>query len=415
MSILTVSQTEMRAQVIQKLDAPGILIVGIDAGKGRHVGCVATSEGRILQKRLVFQGDAEGLASMEHALKRWGHLTSYVAAMEPTGGYTACVDQYLRDRGVTVVYVHPLKVKSNRRTLDLSENKSDDRDTVNIVDLVRQKKFYLPVERDAANRLLLAVVKRHADLTKRRTQLVARLRLILEEHFPELERAFADVPCPSLLAILKRKAHPEAIQRQSLSAYKKQFAGLRGLTAERVETIYRLAHASVGCRGMEALFNEKLDAWMQTWTAFEAQEQETRKRMEELGQAHPAYPLLNTIPGVGLMTITTYLAHLPDPSCFRYASRVVKFFGLDVVERSSGNWNPTQRHISKRGSPIMRKALYNAALACLQHNPVLRAYYDRLLNKGKRPKVVLVALMGKLARLLFAIHRDGTTWNPNSE
>jgi transposase len=413
MTATTVTQAEARAQVCQQLETPGTLILGIDAGKGRHVGCVATAQGSVLQKRLAIRGDAVGWVALELALKRWGALTSYVAAMEPTGGYTVCLDQFFRDRGVTVVYVQPLKVKSNRRTLDLSENKSDERDTVNIVDLVRQKKFYLRMERDEANRLLMAGVKRHTVLTQRRTRLVARLRLLLEEHFPELERCFAEVPCPSLLAILRAGAHPEAIRRQPLSAYQKRFAGLRGLAAGRVAAIYRLAQTSVGCRGMEALFQEQLDAWMQDWTAFETQDQATQRRLATLVQASPAYADLNSIPGVGGMTIAAHLAHIPDPGRFPSASRVVKFFGLDVVERSSGQWNPTQRHISKRGSPIMRKALYNAALACLQHNPVLRAYYDRLIDRGKRPKVALVALMAKLARLLFALHRDHTQWDPD--
>lgn len=410
----TVPQAEARTQVCQKLDAPETLILGIDAGKGRHVACIATSQARILQRRLILRGDAEGMAAMEKALNHWGPLTSYVAAMEPTGGYTACLDQFLRDRGVPVVYVHPLKVKSNRQTLDLSANKSDERDTVNVVDLVRQKKFYLPQERDTSQRLLLLAVKRHADLTKRRTRRVARLRLILEEHFPELERAFAQVPCATLLALLRHDVHPEAIRRLSLPAFLKPFVGMPGVSMPRMEEVFRLAHHSMGCRGTQAVFREQLDAWLQEWQGFETQEEEARKRMEQLAQAHPAYPHLNSIPGVGLVTIATFLAHLPDPSRFPYASRVVKFFGLDVVERSSGQRNPVQRHISKRGAPLMRKSLYNAALACLQHNPILRAYYDHLINKGKRPKVALVALMGKLARLLFAIYRDRSFWDTDA-
>jgi len=408
-----VPQTAVYEQVCRKLDEPGTLIVGIDAGKGRYVACVATSSGELLRKRLAVRGDAAGFTALELELKALGPLERYVAAMEPTGGYTVCLEQFLRDVGVTGVRVHPLKVKSNRRTLDLSENKSDDRDAVNIVDLVRQKKFYVPLPQNEANRWLLAAVREYGTLVVDRARLVARLRLILEEHFPELERAFTEVPCKTLLAVLKRTSHPEAIRRLPLSAFFKEFQGEKGLGKGRLEGIYRLALHSVGCRGLEEVYRYRIGGWVKAWEGFEIRERETVAQMEVLAKSHPAYAHLDTIPGVGPVTIAVYLAHMPAPDRFTCASRVVKFFGLDVVERSSGQWQPTQRRISKRGSPVMRKSLYNAALACLQHNGVLRSFYDRLVDRGKRPKIALVAIMAKLLRILFALHRDMADWNPD--
>ena len=52
-------------------------------------------------------------------------------------------------------------------------------------------------------------------------------------------------------------------------------------------------------------------------------------------------------------------------------------------------------------------------LAAIQHNPVIRAFYQRLVGQGKPKKVALVACMRKMLTILNAILREGTTWNPH--
>ncbi len=64
------------------------------------------------------------------------------------------------------------------------------------------------------------------------------------------------------------------------------------------------------------------------------------------------------------------------------------------------------------GRATVRTALYMATLTAVQHNPALRAFRARLRAAGKPPKVVLVACMHKLVRILNAIVRDGAPWAP---
>jgi len=62
---------------------------------------------------------------------------------------------------------------------------------------------------------------------------------------------------------------------------------------------------------------------------------------------------------------------------------------------------------------VVRCALYMAALVASRHNPVIRAFYQRLRASGKAKKLALTAAMRKLLVILNAMLRDGTTWNPN--
>ena len=62
------------------------------------------------------------------------------------------------------------------------------------------------------------------------------------------------------------------------------------------------------------------------------------------------------------------------------------------------------------GRAEVRAALYMAALVASSHNPVIAAYYDRLIENGKPPKLALTACMRKLLTMLNAIVRDGKPW-----
>ena len=69
------------------------------------------------------------------------------------------------------------------------------------------------------------------------------------------------------------------------------------------------------------------------------------------------------------------------------------------------------RRVIKGGRPHVRSALYMAALSGTRCNPVLSAYYQRLIAAGKPPKVALVACMRKLLTMLNAMTRGGTRWH----
>ena len=64
------------------------------------------------------------------------------------------------------------------------------------------------------------------------------------------------------------------------------------------------------------------------------------------------------------------------------------------------------------GRADVRAVLYMAVLGATRHNPVIRAFYERLVAKGKPKNVALVACMRKLRTILNAMVRDGKTWNP---
>jgi transposase len=116
---------------------------------------------------------------------------------------------------------------------------------------------------------------------------------------------------------------------------------------------------------------------------------------------------LESVPGVGKVTSFTLLAELPELGTLS-RQKIAALVGLAPFNRDSGRFRG-RRHIFGGRSDV-RSVLYMAALSGIRYNPVLKAFYDRLIAKGKLPKVALTACMRKLLTILNAIIRDKTTW-----
>jgi transposase len=117
--------------------------------------------------------------------------------------------------------------------------------------------------------------------------------------------------------------------------------------------------------------------------------------------------LLRSVPGVGPVLAHTLLALMPELGSLngRQAGALV---GVAPFDCESGTFKG-QRRITGGRKPL-RDAAYMAALVAGQHNPVMAAFKQRLAAAGKRPKVILVAIIRKLIVTLNAIIRDDQPW-----
>lgn len=122
-----------------------------------------------------------------------------------------------------------------------------------------------------------------------------------------------------------------------------------------------------------------------------------------------AAALLTSVKGVGPVTAHTLLGELPELGCLS-GKEIAALVGLAPRDRQSGK--TSLRASTGHGRPGVRRVLFNAARCAIRHNPVLRAFFQRLVSHNKRPgKVALLAVMRKLLVTLNAIARDRTPWH----
>ena len=112
---------------------------------------------------------------------------------------------------------------------------------------------------------------------------------------------------------------------------------------------------------------------------------------------------ITTIPGIGPVLGAVILSEVGDISRFADGKKLVAYAGIDASVSQSGNFEGTQMHMSKRGSPYLRRALYTAAGVAAFHDPELSAYYQRLRQRGKHHGVVIGAIARKLCFIVHSV------------
>lgn len=121
--------------------------------------------------------------------------------------------------------------------------------------------------------------------------------------------------------------------------------------------------------------------------------------------------LLETIPGIGAATAAALLALLGDITRFAHAKQAAAFAGLNPALRESGTL-VGRAVLSKTGDALLRKLLYLPALVAWRHNPLIRAFCERLKAAGKPGKVIACAAMRKLVHLAYGVLKSGQPFNP---
>lgn len=134
---------------------------------------------------------------------------------------------------------------------------------------------------------------------------------------------------------------------------------------------------------------------------------ELSKRIKENPLWHEKGEICKSVPGVGPILSMSLLADLPELG--QVSSRqIAALVGVAPFNHDSGKHRG--RRIVWGGRAKVRSVLYMATMTAVRFNPVLKEFYKKLLNAGKKPKVALTACMRKLLIILNAMVRDGVKW-----
>jgi len=121
--------------------------------------------------------------------------------------------------------------------------------------------------------------------------------------------------------------------------------------------------------------------------------------------------LLESIPGIGPGVSATLLACVGDLRRFDDPGKLTAFAGLNSFVRESGKWKGSAA-IAKLGSALIRAKLYMSTLTAMTHNPAIRAFVQRLKERGKPSRVAMVAGMRKLLHIAWGVVRSGRSFDP---
>ncbi len=144
----------------------------------------------------------------------------------------------------------------------------------------------------------------------------------------------------------------------------------------------------------------------------DAAEQECLALVKKNADLHAKFRLLESIPGFGVLISAYLVLYVPELGA-RSGRQICSLLGLAPWARESGK--STGRRRIWGGRSDVRALLYMSAMSAIQYNPDMKAFYERLTDRGKPGKVALTAVMRKLAVLANAILKRGTPWVPSDE
>ena len=392
----------------------GALVVGVDIAKSEHVAAFFVREKGVVGK-VKFKNDLEGFQRLVRAIEtvraRVG-IEKVVLGMEPTGHYWQPLAYWWEDHRGPVVLVNPMNTKRAKELDDNSPLKTDLKDAGIIAWLISEGKYFecrLPRGKYAVLRDLVGQRSRCGNLEAR---LVNQLHQTVDRIFPELDQVFASFMSVSCRKFLLKYADPEVVAQISikrLSQELRQWSGGR-FGVERALQLIELAGKSIGIHEGKTAVKAEIKRLVIQLNALREERKVIENEIRSCLKETPGANLLLTIPGFGPWTVSTILSRTGDLRNYKHPRQVLKLAGLNLYEISSGKHKGRIR-ITKRGSGLLRKILYMAALKACRKKSVFHEYYEGLTRRGSTTTSALVGLMRKLLRISWAISNKQETFD----
>jgi len=200
-------------------------------------------------------------------------------------------------------------------------------------------------------------------------------------------------------AVVKPRISPRKsknlIAIKNLVARRRQLVNLRTQEMNRKSIMGKMFEVS--CRRMIRSFD----------TEIERMEKQLSKHVEQQAEWTEKQTILKSTPGVGDTLIYTLLSDLPELGTLNNRE-ISALVGVAPVNRDSGKLRRKRRIQGGRAS--IRSVLYMATLSATQCNPVIKAFYKKLVAQGKHKKVALTACMRKFITILNTMIKNKTEW-----
>ena len=383
---------------------------GVDAGKEFHWAHVLDAAGRQLLSRRVENDEADILKLIDEALSLAGEV---VWAVDQPGGGAALLLSLLWERNQRVLFVPGLTVDRARDTYR-GESKTDARDARVIADQARIRSDLSELrasEQELAELQLLLARRRDLIIDQGRT--ITRLREVLLSSFPALERAL-DLNSKGPLVLLTHYQTPAQLRR---AGHKRVASYLR---SRSVKGSAGVAHKALAAARSQSVRLPAQEVASRIVAELAAEVLSLKKRIEgideEIGQrffARPGARILISLPGMGPILGAEFLVCVDDVSAFGSADKLAAYAGLVPAARDSGKRVGNRRRM-RGGNKTLKRVFYQSAFSSLRGCAQSRAFYDRKRAEGKRHTQALIALARRRVNVLWAMLRDGTTFEARS-
>jgi transposase len=387
------------------------MYVGIDIGKNRHQAAFLDNSGKDLYASIPFDNSEEGFSLFFKTMDSVNDGTT-VVGMEATGHYWLNLYCALLAKDIETHVINPIQTDAVRR-MNIRKTKTDSVDCRYVAQVIRMGDYSDVAVQDSDIAELRQLCRYRYGLVDSVSSLKNQITGILDRIFPEYSSLFSDIFGATSIELLKRYTTPDTISKvptKRLAELLTKYS--RGAFDEaKAFEIKEVCSHSVGIGNQNPAFIFQLQQQIRLIEFTQTQIDDVEKRIEECYSKFPCF--LHTIKGVGVLSAAVILSEIGNIANFDSPKKLVAFAGIDPSVHQSGNFTASSSQMSKRGSPYLRRALWNAADGSTRSNPVLADFYNRKRKEGKDHMTAVGAVTRKLCYIVFAILRDQKPWEPN--
>lgn len=396
------------------------LIVGIDVGSETHFARAFDWRNfEYTRKPLEFSNTEAGFRTfktwMEDIAEKHGKA-AVIPGMEPTGHYWFALGKFLQDNGMKPVHVNPHHVKKSKELDDNNPNKNDRKDPKTIAALVNEGRFSYPYIPTGIYAEIRSLSNLRFQTQEEITRIKNRIARWFAIYFPEYKDVYGDVKAVSGRMVLKVAPLPEDIRKLGAEGVNRIWrdAKLRGTGMKRAETLVSAAEHSVGSKEAPEAARIEIRSLLEDMDAYASRLECLLQKIEEKMKKIPYIDKLLAIKGIGLVTVSGFVAEVGDISRFDNPKQLQKLAGYAIVANDSGKHTGESR-ISYRGRKRLRYVLYEAAISLIGKNAEFREIHEYYRTRRENPLKKMqsvVAVACKVIRVFYMILTKGVDYDP---
>lgn len=386
--------------------------IGIDVSKGKSTIAILSVAGEVIEEPFEIKHDIEGLNFLEEKLKDIPKEDLKIV-MEETGTYHLPVLGYLLDKGYFVVAENALKIK---KYLDrgLRKAKTDKKDSYKLAEYACDNWYKLNKvrENDEIYDNLRFLSRQYINNINVQVKQKNNFSNLCDLLFPGYYQILDENNFILGLEIFKKYYHPEIVTNKKQSQFVEEIdklakkLGHKGAGITLANKIYLLAQKTISPRPNNQYSQLSAISCVDALILIIKTTTIIISEMDKLARELPEYEVIKEMPGCGKKLTPRVIAEIGDIRRFKNAGSIIAYAGLDAPPYQSGQFEATNRHISKRGNKYLRKTGYEVMKSikssCRSDNE-LKSYIIKKENEGKLKKVAKIAGLNKFLRMYYGI------------
>ncbi len=392
------------------------LYIGIDVSKDKCDICIKDQAGNDLVKRFHISNTKADLNKLYETIERIKSKnpenSNVVFGLEATGIYYLPLYSALKRDGHRIKLYNPIQTNGFRK-MNIRKTKTDPIDAAIIADMLRYSEPPLANDiRDLNIYQLRELVRVRHRLIEKRTRCKIQLIRDLDIVWPGYKTIMPTVFGKTSITILKKYSVPSKILTRSFEQFHElvQKISRSQITRSKSEEIYAHAGNILAIPELESIIGIEIKTLIAQIELYDEQIQTVEMKINQIMKLVDTK--ITSIPGINGTLAAVILGEIANVDRFTHVKKMIAFAGLDPVTSQSGRLENKTGPISKRGSPLLRQALFLAANVARQCDENFNRYYTKKMNEGKHHYSALNATAAKLLRVVFRVLKSGKEYQP---